>query len=102
LAVNPQSADALAWQAFADLLLDSHIDEAHEAIARAVALAPGRLEFRIREAESLLSAIRERDRRLAARAAALAAADSHPAPGGDPASSGASGDADAAAASPGR
>jgi len=54
VAANPQSAEALAWQTFADLVLGEHIAEAHAAIRRAIELSPGRLDFRVREAEVLL------------------------------------------------
>jgi tetratricopeptide (TPR) repeat protein len=54
LAVNPTSADALAWQAYTDLSLDTRLDEARAAIARAIELAPGRLDYRLRLAEICL------------------------------------------------
>ncbi|HTK29484.1 MAG TPA: DUF1570 domain-containing protein [Vicinamibacterales bacterium] len=75
-AVNPESADALAWQAFADLLVDDHLDEAEAAIRRAVRMSPGRLDFRVREAEVLLR--RRQDdgaRSILERVAAAAAID---------------------------
>jgi tetratricopeptide (TPR) repeat protein len=51
IAVNPRSADALAWQAYAALVLDAHIPEARAAIMRAVALAPERVDYRLRLTE---------------------------------------------------
>ena len=54
LVVNPLSADALAWQAYTDLALDTRMPEARAAITRAVELAPNRLDFRLRLAEVYL------------------------------------------------
>jgi tetratricopeptide (TPR) repeat protein len=54
LAANPRSTDALAWQAYVDLELDTRIPEARAAIARAVELAPDRLDYRLRLAEVCL------------------------------------------------
>jgi len=54
LAANPLSTDALAWQAYADLELDTRIPEARAAITRAVELAPDRLDYRLRLAEVCL------------------------------------------------
>ena len=51
VAVNPLSADALAWQAYTDLVLDRRMPEARAAIMRAVELAPDRLDYRLRLAE---------------------------------------------------
>ena len=51
LAVNPQSASALAWLAYADLVLDVRLPEARDATTRAMALAPGRLDYRIQLAQ---------------------------------------------------
>jgi tetratricopeptide (TPR) repeat protein len=51
IAINPRSADALAWQAYADLLLNTRIPEARAAMVRAVELAPERPEYRLRLAE---------------------------------------------------
>src|SRR5256714_6191945 len=46
-ALNPSSADAFAWLAYANMQDASTLGEAVSAIARAIALAPGRLEFRL-------------------------------------------------------
>jgi len=51
LVVNPQSASALVWLAYADLVLDVRLPEARDATARAIALAPGRLDYRIQLAQ---------------------------------------------------
>jgi FimV-like protein len=51
IAINPRSADALAWQAYADLLLNTRIPEARAAMIKAIELAPERPEYRLRLAE---------------------------------------------------
>jgi tetratricopeptide (TPR) repeat protein len=48
LAANADSADALGWLAYADIELDGRLPEARAAITRAIELAPGRLDFRLR------------------------------------------------------
>ena len=54
VALNPDSADALAWQAYADVALGVRLPEARAAITRAIALVPGRLDYRLRLAEVCL------------------------------------------------
>jgi tetratricopeptide (TPR) repeat protein len=51
VAANPQSADALAWQGYADLAADTRLDEARAATMRAIALAPHQESYRIQLAE---------------------------------------------------
>ena len=51
LAVSPQSASALVWLGYADLVLDVRLPEARDATTRAMALAPGRLDYRIQLAQ---------------------------------------------------
>ncbi len=51
VAANPQSADALAWQAYADLAAGTRIDEARDATRRAIALAPSEQSYRLQLAE---------------------------------------------------
>jgi tetratricopeptide (TPR) repeat protein len=46
VAANPQSADALAWQAYADFAAGTRLDEAREETRRAIALAPGEQSYR--------------------------------------------------------
>jgi tetratricopeptide (TPR) repeat protein len=50
-ALNPSSADTSAWLAYADMQDSAKLGEALSAITRAIALAPGRLEFRLRYAD---------------------------------------------------
>ena len=50
-ALNPSSADTNAWLAYADMQDSATLGEALSAITRAIALAPGRLEFRLRYAD---------------------------------------------------
>src|SRR5258708_2567844 len=47
LAVNPESAAALAWHAYADMELDVRWPEAREQTVRAIALAPGRADYQL-------------------------------------------------------
>ncbi|HYM21646.1 MAG TPA: DUF1570 domain-containing protein, partial [Vicinamibacterales bacterium] len=47
VAANPQSAAALAWDAYADMALNTRLDEAQRNTERAIQLAPGRLEYRL-------------------------------------------------------
>jgi tetratricopeptide (TPR) repeat protein len=51
VAANPQSADALAWQAYADLASGVRLDEARDAMRRAIALAPAHQEYRVQLAQ---------------------------------------------------
>ena len=43
-AINPSSSDAFAWLAYAEMLSDNRLGEARAAIARAIDLAPGRVD----------------------------------------------------------
>jgi len=45
VAINPRSAAALAWLAYADMSANEHLDEARELTQRAIALAPGRTDY---------------------------------------------------------
>jgi tetratricopeptide (TPR) repeat protein len=49
----PNSPDTFAWLAYADLRLRAW-DDAARAIARAIGLAPGRTEFRLRQADIMI------------------------------------------------
>jgi tetratricopeptide (TPR) repeat protein len=51
VAANPESADALAWQAYSDLAAGTRLDEAREATRRAIALAPHQQSYRIQLAD---------------------------------------------------
>jgi tetratricopeptide (TPR) repeat protein len=51
VAANPESADALAWQGYADLATGTRLDEAREATRRAIALAPEQQSYRVQLAE---------------------------------------------------
>jgi hypothetical protein len=48
--LNPSSSDAFAWLAYAEMQR-SDWNAAAKAIAQAIALAPGRLDFRLRQAD---------------------------------------------------
>jgi tetratricopeptide (TPR) repeat protein len=50
-ALHPQSAAALAWLAFADMVVNDNLAEARDATRRAIALAPGRLDYALQLAE---------------------------------------------------
>lgn len=50
-ALNPDSADAFGWLAYAQLLSDAPLTEVRGSIDRAVQLAPGRIEYVMRWAE---------------------------------------------------
>jgi|KBSSwiStaDraftv2_1062776.scaffolds.fasta_scaffold147485_2 tetratricopeptide (TPR) repeat protein len=50
-AVNPISSEVFAWLAYANMIADGRVAEARIAITRAVALAPGRLDYRLRSAD---------------------------------------------------
>jgi tetratricopeptide (TPR) repeat protein len=54
IALNPDSTDALAWLGYADLVAGAKLDEARAVVTRAMSLAPGRLDYRIRLAEICL------------------------------------------------
>jgi tetratricopeptide (TPR) repeat protein len=54
VALNPESAEALGWLAYADLVADKRLPEAETAIAKAIALSPGRIDYRLRLAEVYL------------------------------------------------
>jgi tetratricopeptide (TPR) repeat protein len=55
-AANPSSSDAFAWLAYAEMMTDGRLTEAGAAIRRAMELAPGRLEYRLRYADVLMLA----------------------------------------------
>jgi tetratricopeptide (TPR) repeat protein len=50
-AINPSSSDAFAWLAYAEMLADNRLAEARTAITRAIDLAPGRIDYRLRYAD---------------------------------------------------
>ena len=50
-AINPTSSEAFAWLAYAELAADGRLPQARAAINRAIALAPGRLDYRLRSAD---------------------------------------------------
>jgi tetratricopeptide (TPR) repeat protein len=50
-ALNPNSADAYAWLAYAQMMSKSSLPAARASIERAIALAPGRIEYRLRWAD---------------------------------------------------
>jgi len=50
-ALNPNSADAFGWLAYAQLATDAPLSEVRSAIDRAVQLAPGRIEYVLRWAD---------------------------------------------------
>jgi tetratricopeptide (TPR) repeat protein len=49
--IRPDSSDVLAWLAYAQMQNRSTLDDAQRSIERAVALAPGRADFRLRWAD---------------------------------------------------
>ena len=51
VAANPESADALAWQAYADIAAGTRLEEARDATRRAVALAPNEQSYRLQLAD---------------------------------------------------
>jgi tetratricopeptide (TPR) repeat protein len=51
VALRSESADAQAWLAYAQMLSDATLPAAGVAIRRAIELAPGRLDFRLRYAD---------------------------------------------------
>jgi len=50
-AINPSSSEAFAWLAYAEMMSDGRLPEARDAIERAIELAPGRLDYRLRYAD---------------------------------------------------
>jgi len=50
-AINPSSSDAFAWLAYAEMIADNRLAEARTAITRAIDLAPGRIDYRLRYAD---------------------------------------------------
>ena len=50
-ALNAASADAFAWLAYAEMQSRNTVDAAAASIVRAIALAPGRLDYRLRYAD---------------------------------------------------
>jgi tetratricopeptide (TPR) repeat protein len=50
-AINPTSSEAFAWLAYAEMMTDGRLREARAAIARAIDLAPGRIDYRLRYAD---------------------------------------------------
>jgi tetratricopeptide (TPR) repeat protein len=50
-AINPSSSDAFASLAYAEMLTDHREPEARAAITRAIDLAPGRIDYRLRYAD---------------------------------------------------
>jgi tetratricopeptide (TPR) repeat protein len=51
VALRRDSPDAIAWLAFAQMLDDKTLPDARESIQRAIELAPGRLDYRLRLAD---------------------------------------------------
>jgi tetratricopeptide (TPR) repeat protein len=51
LAANHESASALAWLGYANLVMDENLQEARDATARAMTLAPARLDYALQLAE---------------------------------------------------
>jgi tetratricopeptide (TPR) repeat protein len=51
VALNPESADAHGWLAYAQMLSDRSLPDARTSIERAMQLAPGRIEYRLRWAD---------------------------------------------------
>src|SRR6185295_1959772 len=50
-AINPSSSEAFAWLAYAEMTTDGRLREARAAIERAIDLAPGRVDYRLRYAD---------------------------------------------------
>jgi tetratricopeptide (TPR) repeat protein len=50
-AINPSSSEAFAWLAYAEMMSVGRLREARDAIERAIDLAPGRIDYRIRYAD---------------------------------------------------
>ena len=51
VAINPASSDAFAWLAYAEMMSDGRLREARAAIERAIDIAPGRIDYRLRYAD---------------------------------------------------
>ncbi|HZP47947.1 MAG TPA: tetratricopeptide repeat protein [Vicinamibacterales bacterium] len=51
VAIHPDSAAALVWLAYADIELDANLEEARDATAKALALAPGRVDYALQLGE---------------------------------------------------
>jgi tetratricopeptide (TPR) repeat protein len=51
IALNPNSADAYGWLAYAQMLSELSLNDARASIERAIQLAPGRVEYRLRWAD---------------------------------------------------
>ena len=49
--INPSSSEAFAWLAYAEMMTDGRLREARAAIERAIDLAPGRIDYRLRDAD---------------------------------------------------
>jgi tetratricopeptide (TPR) repeat protein len=49
--INPYASEAWSWLAYSFMLDDDQLEKAEEAINRAIELAPGRLEYRLRWAD---------------------------------------------------
>jgi Flp pilus assembly protein TadD len=73
--LDPGSSDALAWLAYADMLRDDGLAEAEKTIGRAIALSPGRLDYRLRQADILMLQDRLAEARVILTDVAAAAAD---------------------------
>ncbi len=50
-AINPSSSEAFAWLAYAEMMTDGRLREARAAIEKAIELAPGRVDYRLRYAD---------------------------------------------------
>ena len=50
-AINPSSSEAFAWLAYAEMIGQGRLREARAAIERAIELAPGRVDYRLRYAD---------------------------------------------------
>ena len=71
-AINPGASDAWAWLAYADMLDDQQLQEAEDAITRAIELSPGRLDYRLRCADvSILRGRLDDARRMLSELAAV-------------------------------
>jgi hypothetical protein len=51
VALNPESSEAYAWLAYAQMRSDDTLAEARTSIERAIELSPGRLDYRLRYAD---------------------------------------------------
>ena len=50
-AINPLSSEAFAWLAYAEMMTDGRLRDARAAIEKAIELAPGRVDYRLRYAD---------------------------------------------------